>query len=153
VSEPTVKRDLSKGRFSLRRLDQICAALDLTVADLIQPPEEQDLVTQLSEAQELALVSQPRYLVVTYLPVNDWKFREITETFRMDENELIEILLQLDRLQIIEYRPPHRGRYRRDRCPGSRHHSSAWPPSSRSSRAVMRGCRSRSAMAVARFSR
>lgn len=110
VSEPTVKRDLSKGRFSLRRLDQICVALDLTLADLMQSPEEHDLVTQLSEAQELALVSQPRYLVTTYLLVNDWKFREITEAFRMDENELVEVLLHLDRLGIIEYRPPHRVR-------------------------------------------
>lgn len=110
VSEPTVKRDLSKGRFSLRRLDQICTALDLTLADLMQAPEEQELATQLSEAQELALVSQPRYFVVTYLLVNDWKFREITEAFRMDENELVEILLYLDGLKIIEYRPPHRVR-------------------------------------------
>lgn len=110
VSEPTVKRDLSKGRFSLKRLDEISAALGLTLADLVQPPEEQDLVTQLSEAQELALVSQPRYFVVTYLLVNDWKFREITEAFRMDENELIEILLRLDQLKVIEYRPPHRVR-------------------------------------------
>jgi transcriptional regulator with XRE-family HTH domain len=110
VSEPTVKRDLSKGRFSLKRLDEICTALDLTLSDLLQPPEEQELVTQLSEAQELALVSQPRYFVVTYLLVNDWKFREITEAFRMDENELIAILLRLDQLKIIEYRPPHRVR-------------------------------------------
>ena len=110
VSEPTVKRDLSKGRFSLKRLDEISAALGLTLADLVQPPEEQDLVTQLSEAQELALVSQPRYFVVTYLLVNDWKFREVTEAFRMDENELIEILLRLDQLKVIEYRPPHRVR-------------------------------------------
>jgi transcriptional regulator with XRE-family HTH domain len=110
VSEPTVKRDLSRGRFSLRRLDEICAALGLTLADLLQPPEEQDLVTQLSEEQELALVSHPKNFVVTYLLVNDWKFREITEVFRMDENELIDILLRLDRLKIIEYRPPHRVR-------------------------------------------
>jgi transcriptional regulator with XRE-family HTH domain len=110
VSEPTVKRDLSKGRFSLRRLDQICAALGLTLADLVQPPDEQELVTELSEAQELALVAQPKNFVVTYLLVNDWKFRDITEAFRMDENELIEILLRLDQLQIIEYRPPHRVR-------------------------------------------
>jgi transcriptional regulator with XRE-family HTH domain len=110
VSEPTVKRDLSKGHFSLKRLDQICAALGLTLTDLLQAPEAKDLVTQLSEAQELALISQPRYFVVTYLLVNDWKFREITEAFRMDENELIEILLRLDQLKIIEYRPPHRVR-------------------------------------------
>ena len=110
LSEATIKRDLSKGQFSLRRLDQICATLDLTLNDLMQPPEGQELVTQLSVAQEIALISQPRYVVVTYLLVNDWKFREITETFRMDENELIEILLRLDQLRIIEYRPPHRVR-------------------------------------------
>lgn len=110
LSEPTVKRDLSKGRFSLRRLDEICSALGLTLDDLLQPPEEQELVTELSEAQELTLVSQPKNFVVTYLLVNDWKFREITEAFRMDENELIEILLRLDQLKIIEYRPPHRVR-------------------------------------------
>ena len=106
----TRSRDLSKGRFSLRRLDEICAALGLTLADLLEPPEEQDLVTELSEAQELALISQPKYFVVTYLLVNDWKFREITAAFRMDENELIGILLRLDQLKIIEYRPPHRVR-------------------------------------------
>ena len=110
VSETTVKRDLSKGQFSLRRLDQICAALGLTLNDLMQPAEGQELVTQLSEAQEIALISQPRYFVVTYLLVNDWRFREIIETFRMDENELIEILLRLDQLRIIEYRPTHRVR-------------------------------------------
>jgi len=110
VSEATVKRDLSKGYFSLKRLDQICAVLDLTLHDLAQPPEGRDLVTQLTAPQELALVGQPRLFVVTYLLVNDWKFREITETFRMDENELISILLRLDQLKIIEYRPPHRVR-------------------------------------------
>ena len=110
VSEATVKRDMSRGQFSLKRLDQICAALDLTLNDLMQSPDKQDLVTQLSEAQEVALISQPRYFVVTYLLVNDWKFKEITAAFQMDENELIDILLRLDQLKIIEYRPPHRVR-------------------------------------------
>jgi transcriptional regulator with XRE-family HTH domain len=110
LSEATVKRDLSRGSFSLRRLDQICAALGLTLNDLMQPPEGLDLVTQLSEAQEVALASQPKILVVTYLLVNDWKFDDIVGAFQMDENELIDVLLRLDRLKIIEYRPPHRVR-------------------------------------------
>jgi hypothetical protein len=67
-------------------------------------------VTQLSEAQEIALANQPKILVVTYLIVNDWKFQDIVSAFQMDENELIDILLRLDRLKIIEYRPPHRVR-------------------------------------------
>jgi transcriptional regulator with XRE-family HTH domain len=110
VSHATVKRDLSRGRFSLRRLDQICGALGLSLNDLTQPPEALDLVTQLSEAQELALINQPKVLVVTYLLVNDWQFREIVGAFQMEENELIDILLRLDRLRIIEYRPPYRVR-------------------------------------------
>lgn len=40
--------------------------------------------------------------------MNDWKFHEIVAAFAMDESELIDILLRLDRLRIIEYRPPHR---------------------------------------------
>jgi DNA-binding Xre family transcriptional regulator len=107
VSHATVKRDLSRGGFSLRRLDQICSALGVSVSDLLQPPGGQELATQLTEAQELALIGQPKNLVVTYLLVNDWKFRDIIAAFQMEENELIDILLRLDRLRIIEYRPPH----------------------------------------------
>jgi DNA-binding Xre family transcriptional regulator len=110
VSEATVKRDLSRGNFSLRRLDQICSSLGLALNDLMQRPEDLDLVTELSAAQENALASHPKILVVTYLLVNDWKFHDIVSAFEMDENELIDILLRLDRLKIIEYRPPHRVR-------------------------------------------
>ena len=102
VSEATVKRDLSRGHFTLHRLDQICEALELGLGDLTQPISGSDVLTQLSEAQEIALTSHPRNLVVTYLLVNDWTFQEIVSAFHMDENELIDILLRLDRLKIIE---------------------------------------------------
>jgi DNA-binding Xre family transcriptional regulator len=108
VSEATIKRDLSRGHFSLHRLDQICEALDLGLNDLTQPISSAEVLTQLSEAQEIALTSHPKNLVVTYLLVNDWTFEEIVSAFHMDENELIDILLRLDRLKIIDYRPPHR---------------------------------------------
>jgi hypothetical protein len=95
--------------------------LGMTVGELLRSPEERDLVTELSEAQELALISQPKNLVVTYLLVNDWKFREITEAFRMDENELVQILLRLDQLKIIDYRPPSRTEADRPQlCGGAR---------------------------------
>jgi len=110
VSEATVKRDMSRGHFSLHRLDQICSSLEITLNDLMQPPEGSDIVTQLSEAQEVALASQPKILVVTYLIVNDWKFQDIVSAFQMNDGELIDILLRLDQLKIIEYRPPYRVR-------------------------------------------
>lgn len=108
LSEATVKRDLSRGAFSLRRLDQICSALGLGVTDLLDTSADLRLMTELTEAQEIALVNDPRILLVTYLAVNDWKFGEIVAAFEMSENQLIDILLRLDRLGIIDYRPPHR---------------------------------------------
>jgi DNA-binding Xre family transcriptional regulator len=109
VSEPTVKRDLSRGDFSLSRLDRICEVLDLSLSDLAQMPATgPGLLTRLSEQQERALVRDPRLLVVTYLVVNDWKWSEITSTFQLDDNGLISVLLQLDDLGIVDYRPPRR---------------------------------------------
>jgi transcriptional regulator with XRE-family HTH domain len=109
VSEPTIKRDLSRGNFSLERLDRICEVLGVEVNDLLQPPENAAL-TELSEEQEQALVANTKLLLVTYLVVNDWKFTEIVTTFRLDENELVNLLLKLDRLRIVDFRPPTRMR-------------------------------------------
>ena len=109
VSEPTVKRDLSRGDFSLSRLDRICAVLELSLADLAQNQVSGTaLLTQLSEQQERALVRDPRLLVVTYLVVNDWKWGEVTSTFQLDDNALVSVLLRLDELGIVDYRPPRR---------------------------------------------
>ena len=109
VSEPTVKRDLSRGDFSLSRLDRICDVLELSLADLAQNQVTgSTLLTQLSEQQERALVRDPRLLVVTYLVVNDWKWSEVTSTFQLDDNALVSVLLRLDELGIVDYRPPRR---------------------------------------------
>ena len=109
ISETTVKRDLARGNFSLQRLDLICDALGVSVADLVQPVDHAPM-TELSERQEQALVTNPRALVVTYLIVNDWKFDEIVSAFQLDENELISILLKLDELRIVDFHPPKRMR-------------------------------------------
>jgi len=110
VSEATVKRDLSRGNFSLGRLDQICSFLEVSLSDLLNSPRDLELVTQLSEPQEVALAGDPKILVVTYLLVNDWRFQDIISAFQIDENDLIDVLLRLDRLKIIDYRPPRRVR-------------------------------------------
>lgn len=107
VSEPTIKRDLARGNFSLKRLDQFCQALGVSISQLAQPPDSAPL-TQLSEQQEQMLVSDPRALVVTYLLVNDWKFDEIISAFELNENQLVNLLLKLDGLGIVDFRPPKR---------------------------------------------
>jgi len=107
VSEPTIKRDLARGNFSLRRLDEICRVLGVGVSDLAQPPESAPL-TQLTELQETMLVADPRVLLVAYLVTNDWKFPEIVNSFELDPNELVTVLLKLDKVRIIDFRPPTR---------------------------------------------
>ena len=61
ISEPTVKRDLARGNFSLQRLDLICDALGVSVADLVTPLDHAPM-TELSERQEQALSTDPRAL-------------------------------------------------------------------------------------------
>jgi transcriptional regulator with XRE-family HTH domain len=107
ISEPTVKRDLARGNFSLQRLDKICDALGISVAELIQPGEGAPL-TELSEQQEQALATNPQLLVITYLIVNDWRFDEIVAIFQLTESQLVNILLKLDKLRIVDFRPPKR---------------------------------------------
>jgi transcriptional regulator with XRE-family HTH domain len=109
LSEPTIKRDLARGNFSLHRLDRICEVLGVSIEELLSPPGTTPL-TELTEEQEHALVSSPKLLIVTYLIVNDWKFPEIIATFRLDANELLDVLLKLDRLKIVDFRPPARVR-------------------------------------------
>jgi hypothetical protein len=107
VSEPTIKRDLARGNFTLERLDAICQVLGTGIDELLQATGPSAL-TELSEAQERALVADPKMLLVTYLSINDWKFDEIVDTYQLDANEVVSILLRLDKLGIVDFRPPTR---------------------------------------------
>lgn len=110
LSEPTIKRDLSRGAFSLERLDRICEVLGVTLEELLQPQGGAVLLTELSAEQEQALVSRPKLLLAAYLIANDWKYQEIVSTFQLGDSEFIDILLKLERLGIAEFRPPNRVR-------------------------------------------
>jgi transcriptional regulator with XRE-family HTH domain len=107
VSEPTIKRDLARGNFTLERLDAMCRVLGVGLDELLVATGPTAL-TELSEAQERALVADPKLVLVTYLSINDWKFEEIVDTYQLDANELVSILLKLDKLGIVDFRPPTR---------------------------------------------
>jgi transcriptional regulator with XRE-family HTH domain len=109
VSEPTIKRDLARGNFTLQRLDRICDVLGCGVSELMLIAEDAP-ITVLTDHQEQALTTDPRLLLVTYLVVNDWKFAQIVATFRLDANDLVNALLKLDMLGILDFRPPTRVR-------------------------------------------
>jgi len=107
VSEPTVKRDLTRGDFSLKRLDAICNVLGATVADLANEEPARELrITQFTDTQERALTADPRLVLLTYLLVNRWTLDEIAGAIEFSENDLVKALLLLDELGIVKFRPP-----------------------------------------------
>lgn len=109
VSEPTVKRDLSRGDFSLKRLDVICEVLGVTITDLVNEEPARELrITKFTDAQERALTNDPRLVLLTYLLVNRWTLDEISGAIDLGENDLVKALLALDQAGIVKFTPPRR---------------------------------------------
>jgi DNA-binding Xre family transcriptional regulator len=106
LSESSIKRSLSKGHISLERLLSICAMMDLELVDLLQVIKKQTTqLVQLTETQEQLMVTDVKYLLVTVCVCNHWTFDEILNTYEIESAELIRMLLQLERIELIELLP------------------------------------------------
>lgn len=109
VSEATVKRMLSKGDFTLRRLEQVCGVLQLEISDLAElAAESAEPFTSLTPAQEEALLGNPKLMLMAFLVLSHWQFAEIVQTFDVSEHEAIQLLARLDRLGMIDLLPGNR---------------------------------------------
>jgi transcriptional regulator with XRE-family HTH domain len=107
LSEPTIKRDLTRGDFTLKRLDEICDILGVTVADLANDESARGpKITRFTDAQERALTADPKLVLLTYLLVNRWSTDEIMNAVDLDENAVVRALLALDAIGIVKFRPP-----------------------------------------------
>ncbi len=113
ISEASVKRLFSQHHFSLDRLEQICQLMDMEFSDLVKMMEigRRQLV-ELTEEQERELVSDSRFLLVTFLVVNRCKFDEIVSNYQFTPTETIRYLARLDRLKLIDLMPNNRIRLR-----------------------------------------
>ena len=111
LSESAVKHMFSTGNFSLRRLDDICAVLELDIGDLVDISESQEQkIEQLSDDNERAIVADIRLLLVTYCLINYWSFDEIIERYDISPPQGLKYLRQLDRMRVIELQPGDRVR-------------------------------------------
>ena len=111
LSEPSVKRLFSTGRFTLTRLAEVTSLLDLSLAELIQTAPGTD--AQLCEqtiAQEAELVSDPKLLLVSVCVLSHWTVAEMLSKYRLSEPECIQRLLRLDRLRLVDLLPGNRVR-------------------------------------------
>ena len=109
MSEASVKRLFSQRTFTLNRLEQVLAALELDFFDLAKLARGAgDAPEEMTEPQENALAQEPRLMGVFYLLFNDWQPPQILTRYELTEAELTKLLVKLDRLHLIELLPANK---------------------------------------------
>jgi DNA-binding Xre family transcriptional regulator len=111
LSESAVKNMFASANFSLRRLDEICDVLELDIGDLVDLGKAQEQrIEQLSEEQELEIMSDMRLLLVAYCLLNYWSVDEIVARYEISPQQALRYLRKLDRMKFIELQPGDRVR-------------------------------------------
>jgi len=106
LSEASVKRIFAERSLTLRRLEQVCAALEITVADLVRMVERgQDRASTLSLEQEQALARDPALLSYFCLLLNGCTGAEIQRDYEFNEPQVQKIVARLVGLGLIESLP------------------------------------------------
>lgn len=106
LSEASIKRMFSRGTFTLSRIEQILAVLDLELEEVARMSRSAEAqARELSLEQESALAKDERLLSVFWLLQNDWRFAEIVEAFAISRAELTGACARLEKLGLIDWRP------------------------------------------------
>jgi len=111
LSEASVKRIFAQRNFTLRRLEQICRALEMSVTELIRMIDSRtSAVTMLTLEQESALARDPALLTYFYLLVNGWTDAQIRREYEFDDSQIGHLRDRLVELELIELLPRRRHR-------------------------------------------
>jgi hypothetical protein len=111
LSEASVKRMFSQGTFTLARIEEVLAAVDLDLYEVARLARGGgNGQAQLTYEQELGLARDERLLAVFWLLLNGWSFDEIIETFAIARAELTVAFARLEKLKLIEWGPRERAR-------------------------------------------
>ena len=111
LSEASVKRIFSERSFTLRRLEQVCGALEISVGELVRMVEHgRTRPTTLSLEQEEALARDPALLSFFYLLLNGWTEPDIQRGYEFEEVQIRKLRARLIELELMESLP--RGRHR-----------------------------------------
>jgi DNA-binding Xre family transcriptional regulator len=114
LSEASVKRLFAERTFTLRRLEQVCKAMDMSVTELLRMIDRTaSAVTTLSLEQESALARDPALLSYFYLLVNGWTDAQILREYQFDDAQLGRLRDQLAALELIELQPQPQPQRRR----------------------------------------
>lgn len=106
VSEATMKRYLTQGRFNLETLENMCGALHASLEELLIAYGEHAATenrSHFSEQQEEALAKSDLLFAIYYSLGGGYNFESLQENFDISETVLIKLLVQLDRLGLVDY--------------------------------------------------
>lgn len=114
LSEASIKRIFAEETFSLARLEQICAALGLSIAEVARMAAQQTSLggQQLTLEQEQVLASDWHLLACFHLLLNGHQPVDIARELDLPERELRRLLVKLDATKLIELQPKLRARLR-----------------------------------------
>jgi transcriptional regulator with XRE-family HTH domain len=111
VSEPTVKRMLSRGNFTLERMERVLEVLEVDLQELARLAREgSQAPAELTHEQELALARDERLFSVFWLVQNQWSFAEILAAYAVSRAELTSTYARLERLKLIRWGPGERAK-------------------------------------------
>lgn len=113
LSEASIKRLFSQGRFSLEQLLKVCDVLSIDLSELARTSRARaESVHELEDRQERALADHPPLLVLFHLLMAGWTVPDIARDYQLRGTECTQLLAQLDRLQLIELLPNDRVKLR-----------------------------------------
>jgi len=116
LSESSIKRCFAGCDFSLKRLQRICDLIGVDLMTLINQVEEnQRNIDELSEQQEKALADNVKLLMIAFLLLNHFSYKQILEHYAIEAHEGTQLLARLDHLGIIDLLPENKIRMRLSR--------------------------------------
>ena len=111
LAESSIKRMFSHADMPLSRIDEVLRVLHLDFADLARRiTDSQPLRRELSLAQEQAVISERRLMLVAICCLSHWSYEQMLATYAISDAELILLMNQLDRLGVIELKSLNRYR-------------------------------------------
>jgi DNA-binding Xre family transcriptional regulator len=109
MSESSVKRMFGQKDMALSRLAQICKACGIAMDDVLRrAADARTHADTLTAAQEKSLMANPRLLLVAICCLGHWTLDQVIETYSMSEPECIGLMVELDRLGLIELKAGNR---------------------------------------------
>ena len=113
LSEPSIKRLFAEKTFTLQRVEQICAVLEIDFFELAKLARGASAsVDEMTLEQERALAADPHLLGVFYLLFNDWQPDEIHDRYVLTKPEVLQLILKLERLKLVDVMPHDKVRLR-----------------------------------------